>query len=152
MYLTKDLMLDWRLGERVRDPAFLISRVFTKITHGQYFSRMLIDSDLASNNGGWQWSSGTGTDPQPYFRIFNPYNQSEKVCCRTPCWRGPIPDNRSRLTRPEITFESSFLSLAACVDQVSGALTNRDVEMLSRFQTFTDPLPGPHRNWGIHYL
>ncbi|KAF9653387.1 hypothetical protein BDM02DRAFT_3087670 [Thelephora ganbajun] len=60
MYLTKDLMLDWRLGER-------------------YFSKMLIDSDLASNNGGWQWSSGTGTDPQPYFRIFNPYNQSEKA-------------------------------------------------------------------------
>jgi deoxyribodipyrimidine photo-lyase len=40
---------------------------------------MLIDGDLASNNGGWQWSAGTGTDPQPYFRIFNPYNQSEKV-------------------------------------------------------------------------
>ena len=45
----------------------------------QYFSKMLIDVDLASNNGGWQWSSGTGTDPQPYFRIFNPYTQSEKV-------------------------------------------------------------------------
>jgi len=45
----------------------------------QYFSKMLIDADLASNNGGWQWSSGTGTDPQPYFRIFNPYTQSEKV-------------------------------------------------------------------------
>ena len=50
---------------------------------------MLIDSDLASNNGGWQWSSGTGTDPQPYFRIFNPYNQSEKVRCHTPSYRDP---------------------------------------------------------------
>ena len=39
----------------------------------------LIDGDFASNNGGWQWSASTGTDPQPYFRIFNPYNQSEKV-------------------------------------------------------------------------
>lgn len=60
MYLTKDLMLDWHLGEK-------------------HFSKMLIDADLASNNGGWQWSAGTGTDPQPYFRIFNPYNQSEKA-------------------------------------------------------------------------
>ena len=39
----------------------------------------LIDGDLASNNGGWQWSASTGTDPQPYFRIFNPYSQSEKA-------------------------------------------------------------------------
>lgn len=39
----------------------------------------LIDGDLASNNGGWQWSASTGTDPQPYFRIFNPISQSEKV-------------------------------------------------------------------------
>ncbi|TFY79970.1 hypothetical protein EWM64_g4035 [Hericium alpestre] len=60
MYLTKDLMLDWRLGER-------------------YFMQQFIDGDLASNNGGWQWSASTGTDPQPYFRIFNPYNQSEKA-------------------------------------------------------------------------
>ena len=39
----------------------------------------LIDGDLASNNGGWQWSASTGVDPAPYFRIFNPYLQSEKV-------------------------------------------------------------------------
>jgi deoxyribodipyrimidine photo-lyase len=39
----------------------------------------LIDGDLASNNGGWQWSASTGTDPQPYFRVFNPYLQSEKA-------------------------------------------------------------------------
>ncbi|KDQ20749.1 hypothetical protein BOTBODRAFT_100395 [Botryobasidium botryosum FD-172 SS1] len=60
MYLTKDLMLDWRLGE-------------------QYFMSQLIDGDLASNNGGWQWSASTGVDPQPYFRVFNPYTQSEKA-------------------------------------------------------------------------
>ena len=40
----------------------------------------MIDSDLASNNGGWQWSASTGTDPQPYFRVFNPISQSQKVC------------------------------------------------------------------------
>ncbi|KAH8999252.1 DNA photolyase, FAD-binding/Cryptochrome [Lactarius akahatsu] len=61
MYLTKDLMIDWRLGERVSLHA------------------AIIDGDLASNNGGWQWSASTGTDPQPYFRIFNPYSQSEKA-------------------------------------------------------------------------
>ncbi|KAG8693702.1 hypothetical protein FRC08_008957 [Ceratobasidium sp. 394] len=60
MYLTKDLMLDWRLGER-------------------HFMQQFIDGDLASNNGGWQWSASTGTDPQPYFRIFNPYSQAEKA-------------------------------------------------------------------------
>ncbi|KAI0269121.1 DNA photolyase, FAD-binding/Cryptochrome [Gloeopeniophorella convolvens] len=60
MYLTKDLMLDWRLGEK-------------------HFMQQFIDGDLASNNGGWQWSASTGTDPQPYFRIFNPYSQSEKA-------------------------------------------------------------------------
>lgn len=40
---------------------------------------VLIDGDLASNNGGWQWSASTGVDPAPYFRIFNPYTQSQKV-------------------------------------------------------------------------
>ncbi|KAF5390716.1 hypothetical protein D9757_002682 [Collybiopsis confluens] len=60
MFLTKDLMIDWRVGER-------------------YFMEQLIDGDLASNNGGWQWSASTGVDPAPYFRIFNPYSQSIKV-------------------------------------------------------------------------
>ena len=79
MYLTKDLMLDWRPGERVRNSVSLAQWLFLNTPCLQYFSKMLIDADLASNNGGWQWSAGTGTDPQPYFRIFNPYNQSEKV-------------------------------------------------------------------------
>ena len=78
MYLTKDLMLDWRLGEKVgifgnRIRVNWCSRLL------QYFMENLIDGDLASNNGGWQWSASTGTDPQPYFRIFNPISQSEKV-------------------------------------------------------------------------
>ncbi|KAL7411659.1 DNA photolyase, FAD-binding/Cryptochrome [Mrakia frigida] len=59
-FLTKDLMLDWRLGER-------------------YFMTQFVDGDLAANNGGWQWVASTGTDPQPYFRIFNPLSQSEKA-------------------------------------------------------------------------
>ncbi|MDR9754152.1 deoxyribodipyrimidine photo-lyase [Pseudomonas sp. SZMC_28357] len=59
MFLTKNLLIDWREGER-------------------FFMQHLIDGDLAANNGGWQWSSSTGTDSQPYFRIFNPLSQSEK--------------------------------------------------------------------------
>lgn len=60
MFLVKDLMVDWRVGER-------------------YYMESLIDGDLASNNGGWQWSASTGVDPAPYFRIFNPYLQSAKA-------------------------------------------------------------------------
>ena len=58
-FLTKDLGIDWRLGER-------------------YFAAHLNDFDLAANNGGWQWAASTGCDAQPYFRIFNPVTQSEK--------------------------------------------------------------------------
>jgi len=57
-FLTKDLLIDWREGER-------------------HFMQWLIDGDPAANNGGWQWSAGTGTDAQPYFRIFNPVSQGE---------------------------------------------------------------------------
>lgn len=56
---TKLFHLDWRLGE-------------------QFFANHLTDYDPCSNNGGWQWASGTGADAQPYFRIFNPYTQAEK--------------------------------------------------------------------------
>ena len=58
MFLTKDLLIDWRWGER-------------------YFMQQLIDGDFASNNGGWQWSASTGTDSAPYFRIMNPFSQAK---------------------------------------------------------------------------
>jgi deoxyribodipyrimidine photo-lyase len=58
-FLVKDALIDWRWGER-------------------YFAAKLIDFDLASNNGGWQWAASTGCDAQPYFRIFNPVTQSER--------------------------------------------------------------------------
>jgi deoxyribodipyrimidine photo-lyase len=60
MFLTKHLLIDWRLGER-------------------HFMESLVDGDFASNNGGWQWSASTGTDAAPYFRIFNPVAQAKKV-------------------------------------------------------------------------
>lgn len=58
MYLTKNLLIDWRWGE-------------------QYFIRQLVDGDFASNNGGWQWSASVGTDAQPYFRVMNPFSQAQ---------------------------------------------------------------------------
>lgn len=58
-FLTKHLLLDWRLGEK-------------------YFADKLLDYELASNNGGWQWASGSGADAAPYFRIFNPESQFKK--------------------------------------------------------------------------
>jgi deoxyribodipyrimidine photo-lyase len=58
-FLVKDLLIDWRWGEN-------------------YFMKKLLDGDLAPNNGGWQWAASTGCDPQPYFRIFNPWLQSAK--------------------------------------------------------------------------
>lgn len=59
MFLTKNLLIDWREGER-------------------FFMRHLIDGDLAANNGGWQWSASTGTDAVPWFRLFNPISQSQR--------------------------------------------------------------------------
>jgi deoxyribodipyrimidine photo-lyase len=58
-FLVKDLLIDWRWGEA-------------------WFMENLLDGDLAANNGGWQWTAGTGTDAAPYFRIFNPVLQSAK--------------------------------------------------------------------------
>ena len=58
-FLTKHLLIDWRWGE-------------------SYFAKKLLDFDLASNNGGWQWAAGSGCDAAPYFRIFNPELQARK--------------------------------------------------------------------------
>ncbi|MAT98441.1 MAG: deoxyribodipyrimidine photolyase [Anaerolineaceae bacterium] len=58
-FLVKDLLIDWRWGEK-------------------FFMQHLVDGDPAANNGGWQWTAGTGTDAAPYFRIFNPTSQAKK--------------------------------------------------------------------------
>jgi deoxyribodipyrimidine photo-lyase len=58
-FMTKDLLIHWREGD-------------------VYFMRQLLDGDLPANNGGWQWAAGTGTDAQPYFRVFNPFTQSRQ--------------------------------------------------------------------------
>ena len=58
-FLCKHLLIDWRWGEK-------------------YFAQNLLDYELSSNNGNWQWAAGTGCDAAPYFRIFNPFTQQKK--------------------------------------------------------------------------
>jgi len=72
-FLVKDLLVDWRQGER-------------------YFAEALLDYDLASNNGGWQWAASTGCDAQPYFRIFNPVTQSERFDANGKFIRRYVPE------------------------------------------------------------
>ncbi len=72
-FLVKDLDLDWRWGER-------------------YFAELLLDFDLAANNGGWQWAASTGCDAQPWFRIFNPVTQSQKFDAQGVFIRRYVPE------------------------------------------------------------
>jgi len=91
MFLTKDLLMDWRLGEK-------------------YFAEKLIDLDFSSNNGGWQWSASTGVDAQPYFRIFNPYLQSKKFDTEGKYIRKYVPELKdlpdNYIHEPNIMSES----------------------------------------------
>nr|WP_243834613.1 deoxyribodipyrimidine photo-lyase [Psychromonas sp. RZ22] len=88
-FLTKHLLIDWRLGER-------------------YFMQHLIDGDLASNNGGWQWASSTGCDAQPYFRIFNPIRQSERFDPNGDFIRKYIPELK-RIPDKQIHFPHKYI-------------------------------------------
>ena len=72
-FLTKHLLIDWRWGEA-------------------YFAEKLLDFDLAANNGGWQWAAGSGCDAAPYFRVFNPYLQTEKFDAQNEYIRRWVPE------------------------------------------------------------
>jgi len=87
-FLCKHLLIDWRLGEA-------------------YFAEKLLDYDLASNNGGWQWASGSGCDSAPYFRIFNPYLQTKKFDSNFEYIRKWVPEFEE-LTYPKPMVEHSF--------------------------------------------
>ena len=100
-FLTKHLLIDWRWGEA-------------------YFAEKLLDFDLASNNGGWQWAAGTGTDAAPYFRIFNPEAQMKRFDSKleyvkkwvpeygTPQYPNPIVDHKMARERCLETYKKAL--------------------------------------------
>ena len=87
-FLTKHLLIDWRLGEA-------------------WFARKLLDFDLAANNGGWQWAAGSGCDAAPYFRVFNPALQTEKFDAKGAYIRKWVPEF-GELTYPRPMVEHTF--------------------------------------------
>ena len=94
-FLVKDLLIDWRWGEK-------------------YFAENLIDFDFAANNGGWQWAASTGCDAQPWFRIFNPILQSEKFDPEGKFIKRYLPAleplNKKQIHAPWVAFEKEPLS------------------------------------------
>ncbi len=102
-FLVKDLLVDWRRGEK-------------------HFADTLLDFDLASNNGGWQWAASTGCDAQPYFRIFNPVTQSERFDPDGRFIRRHVPELKA-LSGKEI--HAPWL-VPAAVQKAKGIVVGRD--------------------------
>ncbi|MEL6390020.1 MAG: deoxyribodipyrimidine photo-lyase [Bacteroidota bacterium] len=102
-FFTKHLLLDWRLGEA-------------------YFAEKLLDFELASNNGGWQWASGSGTDAAPYFRIFNPTSQLEKFDKQKTYVKRWVPEfGTPKYTSPMVDHK---FARERCLETYKGALAN----------------------------
>lgn len=100
-FLTKHLLIDWRWGEA-------------------YFARKLLDFDLAANNGGWQWASGSGCDAAPYFRVFNPYLQTQKFDANLKYIQKWVPElNEFSYPKPIIEHE---LARKRCLETYAKAL------------------------------
>ena len=87
-FLSKHLLIDWRWGEA-------------------YFAKKLLDFDFASNNGGWQWSAGTGADPSPYFRVFNPEAQRKKWDKHFEYIEAWVPEYKSPDYKPMIDHQTA---------------------------------------------
>lgn len=88
-FLVKTLLIDWRWGEK-------------------YFASKLLDYDMAANVGGWQWCASTGTDAQPYFRIFNPYNQHQKFDPNSDfvhLWCPELKENSESYPNPIVNYK-----------------------------------------------
>ena len=100
-FLVKDLLIDWRWGEA-------------------YFAKKLLDFDLSANNGGWQWAAGSGCDAAPYFRVFNPIEQTKKFDPKyeyikkwvpefnTPSYPKPIVDHSAARTRVLAVYKEAL--------------------------------------------
>jgi deoxyribodipyrimidine photo-lyase len=100
-FLTKHLLIDWRRGEA-------------------YFASKLLDYELASNNGGWQWAAGSGVDAAPYFRVFNPYLQTLKFDAKLEYIRKWIPE-LDTLDYPKPLVEHDF-ARKRCLEVYKSAL------------------------------
>ncbi len=77
-FLVKDLLVDWRKGER-------------------WFRHLLVDADMSQNVGNWQWVAGCGTDAAPYFRVFNPWTQSRKFALQKAAFRQKLQKQRAQI-------------------------------------------------------
>ena len=102
-FLVKDLLLDWRRGEK-------------------YFADSLLDFDLAANNGGWQWAASTGCDAQPWFRIFNPVAQSERFDPQGRFIRRYLPE----LARVPDRYVHAPWTMPPLEQQAAGCVVGRD--------------------------
>ncbi len=102
-YLVKDLLIDWRAGEK-------------------WFMRQLIDGDPAANNGGWQWTAGVGTDAAPYFRIFNPVSQGRRCDPQGDFVRRWLPE----LTRVPLAYLHEPWLMPEDVQRASNCIIGRD--------------------------
>ncbi len=103
-FLCKHLLIDWRWGEA-------------------YFAEKLLDYELASNNGGWQWASGSGCDAAPYFRIFNPERQQQKFDPEFEYIKRWIPEfGTDKYTKPMINHKTARIR---ALETYKKALNNR---------------------------
>ncbi len=102
-FLTKHLLIDWRWGEA-------------------YFAKKLLDFDLAANNGGWQWAAGSGCDAAPYFRVFNPYLQTQKFDPELKYIKKWVPEFEE-FTYPKPIIEHA-LARKRCLETYAAALKN----------------------------
>lgn len=123
MFLTKHLFIDWRLGEA-------------------YFMSRLVDGDLASNNGGWQWSASTGVDAAPYFRIFNPVTQSQRFDPDGVFIRQYLPElaklDKASIHMPSATQAKALAYPLPIVDHAQAVAQTK-----YWFKRLSEPAPGP---------
>jgi len=122
MFLTKDLHLDWRLGE-------------------QWFMQTLVDGEIASNNGGWQWSAGTGADAAPYFRIQNPWTQTKRYDPEGKYIKKWVPELHdvpaARLCEPPVDGQSLAKAYPAPIVDHSVA-RDATLDLFSRYPKVTE--------------